>query len=60
MPENYLSRAQLESLHQTIVRDSSFSCPACRAEQHNKGLIAWCDNGHVYRINESDPRYHET
>lgn len=60
MRDERLSRAQLENLHQIVMREFLVLCPSCRAEQDNNGLIAWCQNGHVYQIGEDDPRYNET
>lgn len=32
-------------------------CPQCRAAQDNNGLIAWCEQGHVFSLTKADPRY---
>ena len=36
-----------------------YSCPEgdCGLSQHTNGLIAWCEAGHVYELNEKDERY---
>lgn len=57
MSEEYQTRAQLEELHHLVVADCAYRCPLCRAAQDNNGLIAWCENGHVYKVVETDPRY---
>ena len=51
------SRRELERLHRQVRRDSINACPDCEAYQDTNGLVAWCENGHVYQLPKTDPRY---
>lgn len=33
------------------------NCPECGAKQDDNGMLAWCNNGHMYKIPKTSPRY---
>lgn len=34
-------------------------CPKCKTKQDHNGLMAWCEQGHIYNLTKRDPRYSE-
>ena len=34
-------------------------CSTCTATQNHNGMIAWCENGHVFNLAKDDSRYSE-